>query len=927
MGDWGLCGKGWSIDCRHSMSSQFSFAQVGRVPAPGDNAAVAVCRLESGTKLLLSEQEMALPFTVLEGHRFALKPIAAGEALLSWGLPFGHALREIVPGEYLCNEKILAALRQRHVDFALPDSPNFADHFAPYSLTEKAAHCGEQVFPADEPLIFEGYLRPGNRGVGTRNYIAIIGTSALTASFARALAGRLQGAAEPFPNVDGIVAVAHTEGGGPGIPNNLELVLRTLAGYMVHSNLGAVLAVDLGSEPVNNEALRRYMGENNYPLDHVPHRFLSLRGNFAAGLAEGESAIREWLAPVNRCARSMQPLAQLKVALQCGGSDAFSGISGNPLAGLVAREIIRQGGCANLAETDELIGAEPYILNNVRDMETARTFVETLKRFQERAQWHGASAEGNPSGGNLFRGLYNIVVKSIGAGRKKSPDVRLDYVIEYSRRMLQPGFYFMDSPGNDLESIAGQAASGCNLILFTTGNGSITNFPFVPTIKIMTNSPRFRMLSREMDVNAGRYLDGESLDALGQETLELAVKIASGQRSAGERAGHSQAQLWREWRQTGPKSAMGQDRSSRYFAGHPLALHVAKMEEIAAKNSARLGAPLHPHPSRRRVGLILPTSLCSGQVARMASERVNAWLRAHPDEGAGLERTLALVHTEGCAVSGGDAEELYLRTLAGYLKHPLIQRALLLEHGCERTHNDAFRNFLEAQKMDPERFGWASVQMDGGIENALKKIETWFQSGRKSAVTTEAGEEGPFRLGLLAWGSLPENAAQALARVARAVAGWGGSVVVPEQDAFLEGAFWKELMGKDENEQGRGPTLGYGQPIRKEGFHVMETPTAQPVEILTGIGGTGVDLIVAMVSGSALPSHPLVPVLQIGVGREVKQAEDLDGAVEADRDVGEVASDLMGWIREVVEGGKKPKLFAQGNVDFQVTRGRFGVSL
>ena len=145
--------------------------------------------------------------------------------------------------------------------------------------------------------------------------------------------------------------------------------------------------------------------------------------------------------------------------------------------------MVHHGGAANLAETDELIGAESYVLENARDLDTAHRFLDMVNRFQERASWHGTSAEGNPSGGNKYRGLYNIVLKSIGAARKRDPRVRLDYAIDYGAPMAESGYCFMDSPGNDLESIAGQVASGCNLIYFTTGNGSITNFPFVPTIR------------------------------------------------------------------------------------------------------------------------------------------------------------------------------------------------------------------------------------------------------------------------------------------------------------------------------------------------------------------------------------------------------------------------------------------------------------
>lgn len=177
------------------------------------------------------------------------------------------------------------------------------------------------------------------------------------------------------------------------------------------------------------------------------------------------------------------------------------------------------------------------MLQNVRDLATAQRFLAQIERFKERVGWHGHTAEGNPSGGNNYRGLYNIALKSLGAATKKHPDVRLDHVIEYGEPMVNPGYCFMDSPGNDLESIAGQVASGSSMIYFVTGNGSITNFPFVPTIKIVTTTGRYQLLSKDMDVNAGAYLDGTPMDEVGADTFELTLRVASGERSVGERAG------------------------------------------------------------------------------------------------------------------------------------------------------------------------------------------------------------------------------------------------------------------------------------------------------------------------------------------------------------------------------------------------------
>ena len=531
----------------------FDLTSVARLPALNDNVAIATQTLEGGTRIRHGGQQFQLSHTILEGHRFAIQPISVEAPLLSWGLPFGYATRSIVPGDYVCNQKMIDSLSIRNLPFELPETPNFSDKMAPYVLNEADFRPGKRAPLHTKERYFSGYQRPGNRGIGTRNYIVVMGTTARTSGFARRLADMCSQRAEIYPNVDGIVAVTHTEGGESQTPNNIDMLLRTLAGFTVHPNIGAVLLIDYGTEAVTNEMLKSYMFREGYALEDVVHRFYRLQGSFDTDLAGGAEIINGWLESVNNVPRTEQSLENLKIALQCGGSDAFSGVSGNPLAAYVAKEVIRYGGCANLAETDELIGSEAYILQNVRDLTTARTFLNTIERFKERVSWHGHSAEGNPSGGNNFRGLYNIAIKSIGAAMKRHPDVCLDYVINYSELMENPGYYFMDSPGNDLESIAGQVASGSNMIFFVTGNGSITNFPFVPTIKIVTTTGRYEMLSKDMDVNAGAYLDGTPMEALGESMLDLTVDVASGERSVGEKAGHSQVSLWRDWKQTGAR--------------------------------------------------------------------------------------------------------------------------------------------------------------------------------------------------------------------------------------------------------------------------------------------------------------------------------------------------------------------------------------
>jgi altronate dehydratase len=894
------------------------FNGIAKIPAPGDNAAIATERLEKGTLVDRDGSCFELSNTVLEGHRFAAEPVPEGGELLSWSLPFGRALEDVSPGDYLCNEKILAALGERNVDFDLPDVPNFRDsELEAYSLDEEGFSPGVQVPLRDAPGTFFGYRRGGGRGVGTRNYVVIVGVTSRTGGFVKALEGQLRDAADGYGDIDGIVAVSHTEGGEEEAPNNLDLLLRTLSGFIVNPNVGAALVVDEGLGAVNNEVLRSYMEENGYPLADVPHHFMSLGRSFGLDLKAAEGTVRGWLEHVGAARRTEEPLSELKVALQCGGSDAFSGVSANPLSAWAAKEVIRNGGAAVLAETDELIGAESYVLKSVRDLDTAKGFLGMVERFKERVGWHGHTAEGNPSGGNNYRGLYNISIKSIGAATKRDPEVRLDGVIEYAEPLREPGFHFMDSPGNDLESVAGEVASGCNMVFFTTGNGSITNFPFVPTIKVVTTTGRYELLEAEMDVNAGAYLDGEPLEKVGREMFDLTVRAASGERTAGERAGHSQVSIWRNWRLTGAEDPeLIRDRPAPDGEPLPLAVEARRSDRTFEAIATERGYVAD------QVGLVMPTSLCSGQIAL----RIATLLNERADERRKLSRFVALPHTEGCGSSGGSSEALYSRTVLGHLSHPLVRFGLLLEHGCEKTHNDYFRARFSDAGLEPERFGWASVQLDGGIEEVTRRVEDWFSRTLESADDLRYETVGleSLRLGLDASGPLSEDAARSLGELASVVVESGGTVVVPERSALLgSSVFLAGTIGED----GAQNTLAYGQAARRPGFHVMESPTSDPIEAATGLGATGVEVMMAHVSGRPLQAHRMVPLLQVSAhpGTLDRFGEDLDASLEGD--TASWSETLLGSILEVASRRYTPRLFGQGNVGFQFTRGLLGVSM
>jgi altronate dehydratase len=886
------------------------FDDIARLPLPQDNVAVAVRRLPAGTRCRLDGEQLELCHTIMEGHRFAVRALAAGDHLLSWGLPFGTALRGVAPGEYVSNQGMLEALRQRRLDFVLPDTPNFVDYIEPYALPPEGLPSGRQVARAVDPLEFAGYWRPGNRGVGTRNFIVVLGTSSRTGSLARVLAARMQAAAARCPGVDGVVAVDHTEGGAGHRPNNLELVLRTLAGFCVHPNVAAVVALDFGVEPVTNAQLAAYAAAKGYRLDAVPHAFVSVHSGVALALDTAAGHLAGWLEAEHHTRRQPQPAAALRLALQCGGSDAFSGIAGNPLAAWVAREVVRYGGAANLAETDELIGAEPYVLQNVRDRATAVRFLTMVDRFKARMAWHGESPEANPSAGNKYRGLYNIALKSIGAARKRDPEVRLDYCIDYAVPMRHPGYYFMDSPGNDLESIAGQVAAGCNLVFFTTGNGSVTNFPFVPTVKLVTTTARHRQLVDDMDVNAGAYLDGVPMDDLGRQTLALAMAVASGRRTCGERAGHAQVQLWRDW----PQADGAQLRA---LQSQPALRPAPVTLRSELPPPCRIRGLLGPRgPAFDQVGLVVPTSLCSAQVARLAAARLDRG----PLVGRGVvRRFVALPHTEGC---GGTSDRLLAGALVSYLQHPSVRAAVVVEHGCEKVHNDYLRHQLEAAGLEVDGCGWASVQLDGGNQQVIERISRQFGADLADAgppAECEVGLEA-VRLGILCGGAVPAAVQAAIARLVRWVGAAGGTVILHAGEAL------PQLL------EGAGPglpsaRLPWAQRVPGPGVYVAQMLTDHWVEQFTGMAASGVDAVLGYAAEHPLQGHPLVPLIQVSGTPAVveRHAADLDLALVGDPALW--CDQLLAALAAVLSRERVGRAASQGNTEVQVTRGPLGVSL
>jgi len=251
----------------------------------------------------------------------------------------------------------------------------------------------------------------------------------------------------------------------------------------------------------------------------------------------GIAAIREMLSDVNRIERVSCPASELMVALQCGGSDAWSGITANPALGAAVDRLVRQGGTAVLAETPEVYGAEHLLTRRAADPATAQKLVDRILWWEDYVQRNHGSMDNNPSPGNKLGGLTTILEKSLGAVAKGGTTA-LNGVYEYGEKVDRKGFVFMDTPGYDPASITGEVAGGCNLVAFTTGRGSTYGCKPAPSIKIATNTDMYQRMEDDMDINAGKIVsDGASIEAVGEEIYRLFLAGASGQASLSEQSG------------------------------------------------------------------------------------------------------------------------------------------------------------------------------------------------------------------------------------------------------------------------------------------------------------------------------------------------------------------------------------------------------
>ncbi|WP_110667766.1 UxaA family hydrolase [Salinicola halophilus] len=492
-----------------------------------DDVAIARRPLPANTEVAPG---VTLTGPVPGAHKIALRDIAAGETIRRYGQIIGKASAAIAAGDHV---------HVHNLDIA--DLEGEA-HEQDYAIGREV----HPVTPAAEPATFMGIRRPDGR-VATRNYIGILTSVNCSATVAHAIADHFRRdvhpeALLPYSNVDGVVALTHGVGCAVASEGEaLAMLRRTLAGYARHVNFAAVLVIGLGCETNQIDALIDAEGLEVGPKLH-PFTIQQIGGTTRA-IAEGIRHIHTLLEEANRVERTPCGAEHLRVALQCGGSDGYSGITANPALGAAVDRLVAHGGSAVLAETPEVYGAEHLLTRRAVSPAVAEKLIERIHWWETFCRVRGASLDNNPSAGNKAGGLTTILEKSLGAIAKAGTSP-LQEVLEYAEPMRTRGLAFMDSPGFDPVSVTGQVASGCNLIAFTTGRGSAFGCAPVPSLKLATNTALWTHQGDDMDINCGALIDGEvDIDTLGEQIFQRLLTLASGERSKSERHGYGQQEF------------------------------------------------------------------------------------------------------------------------------------------------------------------------------------------------------------------------------------------------------------------------------------------------------------------------------------------------------------------------------------------------
>ena len=437
------------------------------------------------------------------GHKYALRDISAGENIIKYGYPIGHALCDIQKGEHIHTHNLKTNLK---------DNEEYT--YAP------------KTYPLDEgrkDATFMGYLRE-NGDVGIRNDVWIVNT-----------VGCVNGIAKMLAEKTGAICFPHPFGCSQ-LGGDHETTQKILKGLVNHPNAGGVLVLGLGCENNNIAEFKKVLGEYN------PERvkFLNCQDS-PDEIAEGTQLINELKEYADKTTRTPQPASKLKVGLKCGGSDGYSGITANPLVGRFSDMLIASGGSTLLTEVPEAFGAERILMERCIDEKTFDKTVSLINNFKDYFRRHGQPVYENPSPGNKAGGITTLEEKSLGCVQKGGMAPVVD-VLDYGDTVSKNGLSLLNGPGNDIVAITNLTAAGAHMILFTTGRGTPVGGP-VPTVKIATNKRLASAKPNWIDFDASPCLDGKDLT---DNLFDFCINIANGSQTTNETNGYREISIFKD---------------------------------------------------------------------------------------------------------------------------------------------------------------------------------------------------------------------------------------------------------------------------------------------------------------------------------------------------------------------------------------------
>lgn len=485
---------------------------------PGDDVAVALRDIAKNTEVEAAGQRYVALDDIPMGHKMALRNFRAGENILKYGSPIGHVTEDVRAGSWL---------HSHNVRTNLEGLLEYQYHPVPPSAVPGHAL----------PDTFMGYLRPDGRAA-TRNEIWVIPTVSCVNPLVRDIAARASALVDG--QCDGVFALPHNAGCSQ-MGEDQELTKRLLAAIVRHPNAGGVLLVSLGCENMNLDRLLPALG------DYDPARIRTMIAQEVPGdeTEEGVRLVCEIAALTAQDRREEVPVSRLVLGFKCGGSDAFSGITANPLCGTIAEKLTALGGTAILTEVPEMFGAETFLMERADSEATFQKVVRMINGFKQYYLDHGQPVYDNPAPGNKRGGITTLEEKSLGCIQKGGHAVVTD-TLEMGEPCRIPGLNLVTGPGNDSVSITNILAAGAQLLFFTTGRGNPLGTA-IPTLKLASNTALYERKRDWLDFNAGMILEEGSMETASELLWKLMIRVASGElRARNEERGYREIMIFRD---------------------------------------------------------------------------------------------------------------------------------------------------------------------------------------------------------------------------------------------------------------------------------------------------------------------------------------------------------------------------------------------